>query len=68
MMSWHGETRMLQAKPNGHILSGLVEALIGGSMITGMLGATLLLSAAIMPNVSQQLAQMTNQAGAFAVR
>jgi hypothetical protein len=59
---------MQHAKSNGHILSGLVEVLIGGSVLSGILAVTLLLSAAIMPNVSHQLAQMTDRAGAFTGR
>jgi hypothetical protein len=59
---------MQHANAEGRVLSGLVEALIGGGVLAGILAVAVLLSAAIMPNVTPQLAQMTDWTGALSAR
>ncbi|OYX65940.1 MAG: hypothetical protein B7Y88_07100 [Sphingomonadales bacterium 32-64-17] len=62
------ETTMQQAKADERVLCGVIEALIGGSVLTGILAVAFFLSATIMPNVGQKLTHMTDRTSVFAVR
>ncbi len=59
---------MQHAKADERVLCGVIEALIGGSALTGILAVAFFLSATIMPNVGQQLTHMTDRSSVFAVR
>lgn len=59
---------MQHAKADERVLCGVIEALIGGSVLTGILAVAFFLFAAIMPNVGQQVAHLTDQTSVFATR
>ncbi|WGM47435.1 hypothetical protein KOAAANKH_02312 [Brevundimonas sp. NIBR10] len=59
---------MQGAKSEGRILCGFVEALIGGSAMAGILAVAFLISATVMPTVTQTLMQMTDRTGVVAAR
>lgn len=59
---------MQQASADGRILGGLVEALIGGSMLVAIMAVTFLLSATLMPNISRELPQLTGASSVVAAR
>ncbi|MBJ7483081.1 hypothetical protein [Brevundimonas sp.] len=59
---------MQDARSEGRILCGFVEALIGGSAMAGILAVAFLISATVIPNISQTPMQITDRTGVVAVR
>lgn len=59
---------MKHASGDAKILCGLIEAGIGGAALAGLLAAAFVVTTMIVPDVSQQVAQMTARPGALASR